>query len=148
MKNTDNYKGQTMPEQGITITQEALKEMMVEAIKAARAPNSVEQMQIDAQVRESKQANENRLKLSQSVADEAKQRKWNRNVCTHKRADGTTRLTHIQEPNGPGYLLCLWNQCKIRPGAAPKNYQGDDIYDTDKFNELIQGVRSSSEILI
>jgi hypothetical protein len=137
-----------MQDQPLTITKTDLQDMMVATIKAAREPNSTEQRKIDADDKEFEQAQSIRLQTAESQKQEIASKRFVAKTCTHRRKDGSYRVTHVQERNGPGYMLCLWNQCKIRPGIAPEGYEGIDVYSTDKFNELFQANPAMGEIFV
>lgn len=127
-----------MAAETIQLTKNDLKEIITSAIAAAKAPNEVEQRQLDAQKLEIEQAQKERLIQSKSVLDEIEQKKTIQRLCSHEHRNGDTHAVYVQEKSGPGYFICQKNQCKIRPGAPPEGYKGGDIYDTALFNRLFQ----------
>lgn len=128
---------------------------VAETIKALKTPTEVEQIELDKKLQEIKTANEDRKKLSQEVLNTMEGKRRLHFACSHEHSDGSTRCIRIQEKNGPGYMLCLWNQCIIRPGAPPKKfdkqgkeipYQGSVIYDTNLFNRIFQKLPGRADI--
>lgn len=141
-----------MPEtksEAVTITKEDLQALITSAITAARAPNVIEQRELDKQEKLHLQELENRKKTAEQIKDKMEQDKWSRMTCSHQHSDAArgTHLVYVMESRGPGYLLCQACIAKIRPGAAPQGYKGGDIYDTAKFNALFQTIPSNSEIM-
>jgi len=142
-----------------TLSMEAVKEMMAEqakqnaaalaeVIKAIKAPTVLEQKELDKQEREALAANENRKKQAQQVLATMAMKKQGQAVCNHKHPDGNTHLVHVQEPTGPGYLICQKRQCIIRPGKPSDHRRGDTaIYDTALFNQLFQTLPNKGDIM-
>lgn len=125
-------------EREVTISKEDLKEIIATAIAAAKAPNVVEQQKFDEQQRQIDEDRRQREILSQSVLADLEQKRQLQQICSHEHKNGDSHCVFIQEPKGPGYILCQKNQCKIRPGQKPANYKGNDIYDSALFNRLFQ----------
>ena len=132
----------------VSMSVEDMKELIATAVSAAvsatKAPNAVEQQKLDQMQKQIKQDNENREKTSRDVLQSIEQKKFSQQVCSHEHKNGDTHCVHIQEPRGTGYLLCQKNQCKIRAGAAPADYKGNDQYDTALFNKIFQKLPDNS----
>ncbi len=139
----------------MTLTKEDLKEILkanqetlVEAIRELKKPTEIEQAQIDAQKREIEARQSERKTNSDSVKDDIINKRAIKKSCSHEHPNGTTHCVWVQERTGPGYLICQLNQCIIRPGTAPKNYQGDHIFDSDTFNRIFQKLNTSGADII
>lgn len=52
-----------------------------------------------------------------------------------RREDGKTQMVYIE--NGH-YLICQECQAVVRPGVAPENYKGRDIYNDQLFYDHLQ----------
>jgi hypothetical protein len=123
-------------------------ESLAEVIKAIKAPTMLEQKTLDREAREELAKNEGRKRTAQEVLQTIAGKKQAQLICNHKHKDGTTHLVHVQEPVGPGYLICQKRQCIIRPGKPMQNRRGDTaIYDTALFNQLFQTTNSKGDIL-
>ena len=127
----------------IALTAQDLKGIIAETVKAAKAPNVIEQQKLDQEEKARELAQEQRKNLSESVLADKENKRVVQHICSHEHKSGDSHCVYIMEKVGPGYLLCQKNQCKIRPGAPPKNYKGDDIYDTDLFNRIFQKLPSN-----
>jgi hypothetical protein len=136
-----------MSEQVLKITKEDLIEIVATAIAAAKAPNVVEQKQLDEEAKRIEAAQKSRLQLSGEVLADMKRKRETQLICNHEHARGESHAVYIQERNGPGYFICQKNQCKIRP-SVPEDQRTDPgaIYDTEKFNHLFQKQRQGGEI--
>lgn len=133
---------------GISITAEQLKEIIATAIAAGKAPNAVEQAQIDREDRESKVRNDFRLKQADSVKEEAANKKWQKENCSHEHPTGQSHGVWVQEKVGNGYILCQMCQGIVRPGITPANYKGTAIYNNQLFNRLFQKLQSTAGDII
>lgn len=128
----------------LTISKKDLQEIVVAAITAAKAPNLVEQAELDRQQREMEQAQKDRKELSAQVLADLENKRAIRAACTHEHANGDTHAVYVQEQAGPGYFICQKNQCKVRPEPKPeKNSDPGAIYNTREFNRLFQKVRTN-----
>jgi hypothetical protein len=125
------------------ISKDQLKEILAEVIKAVKEPTVLEQRKIVKQEEEIRQAQEDRKKLAESLIQDKENKRTNQRICSHEHKNGDSHCVYIIEKNSPGYILCQRNQCKIRPGVAPENYKGDDIYSTELFNKLFQKLPSN-----
>jgi|SRR5580704_4684832 hypothetical protein len=136
-----------MPEKdSISLTKQDLADIISQAIAAAKAPNVIEQQKLDAQAEETKQKQEYRKSISLSVKEDMENKRAVREVCSHEHANGNSRSVWVQEPKGYGYMICLKNQCKIRPEPKPaKNADNGCIYNTALFNRLFQKAQSVEE---
>lgn len=126
------------------VSADQLKEILSTVIAAVKAPSVLEQRQIDAEERRVKEDQENRLKVSKDVLFDIEQKRAVQLICSHEHPDGTSHGVWIQERTGPGYILCQYNQCKVRPGVAPAGFKGTDIYDTALFNRMFQKLPGSN----
>lgn len=131
-----------MSDNNISLTPETLKDIIAtavsEAVKAVKAPSELEQRKLDEQSRQIKQDQENRAKTAKDALQEIENKKSVQRSCTHQHKNGDTHCVYVKESRGIGYLICQKNQCKIRAGVAPQGYKGNDIYDTQLFNQLFQ----------
>jgi hypothetical protein len=125
-------------EGSMTLTKEDLAAIVTAAIAAAKAPNVVEQAELDARKREIAEAQSLRLQTSEEQKKEVANKKWIHHNCTHEHKNGDTHCVWVQEKSGPGYLICQKNQCIIRPGAVPSDYKGTQVFDTALFNRIFQ----------
>ena len=123
-------------------------ENLEKVIRTIKEPTVLEQKTLDKQASELLAANEARRKTAGEVKQMIANKKWAQSVCSHQHADAAhgTHLVFVQEAKGPGYLICQKNQCIIRPGVAPKDYQGTDIYNTALFNQLFQTLPGRGDI--
>lgn len=127
----------------IGITPEQLEALLTRVVAAVKQPTELEQRKIDAENKQIEQDQANRKKVSQGVKEQMEGKKWTQRTCSHEHPRGDTHCVYIQEPIGPGYLLCQKNQCVIRPGVAAPNYKGTVIYDHALFNRIFQKLQSS-----
>ncbi len=138
-----------MSQNEVSLTPQALKELITSAVsaavKAAKEPTVIEQAELDKQEREAAQKQEARKLQGEAVLEDLNNRRMLQRLCSHEHRNGDTHCVYIQEPKGPGYLLCQKNQCKIRPGVAPKDSASGDIYDTDLFNRIFQKVPGAGQ---
>lgn len=108
------------------------------AVKAANEPTSIEKRKIDKENRDFEQEQKDRAEIGmQAVAQKEQQRAIQR-MCSHEHKNGDSHCVYIIEKNGPGYILCQKNQCKIRPEPRPEKNADDAIYDTALFNKVFQ----------
>jgi hypothetical protein len=136
---------QEVKQEGLLITADVLKEMLTSAIAAAKAPNSVEQKKLDAEEQKIKQAQDDRIRLSQTLIADKEQQRLIQRTCSHEHSRGDSHCVYVMEKGTPGYFLCQKNQCIIRPGLEPANYKGNAIFDNALFNKLFQK-QSGNEI--
>lgn len=124
-----------MPEREGTFT----KQDVLDIIAAVKAPNPVQQAELDRQSAEMQQKQKDRKETSAQVLADIQQKRAIRAICTHEHPNGDSHAVYIQEQVGPGYFICQKNQCKIRPGVKPeKGGDAEAIYDTREFNRLFQ----------
>jgi hypothetical protein len=142
-----------------TVPMEVLQQILAEqakqnaanleaVIRTIKEPTVLEQKTLDKQAAEAKAANEARQKTAKEVLQGIQNKRWLQSVCSHAHNDAAhgTHLVFVQEKTGPGYLICQKNQCVIRPGLAPKGYQGTAQYNTALFNQLFQTLPGRGEI--
>ena len=122
---------------------QANAQMLKDVIAEMKKPNVIEQKQLDDLAAKVRSDNENRKSLSGSVKAMIMGKRATQQICSHKHPDGNTHCVYIQEARGSGYILCQKNQCILRPGVAPANYGGNDIYDTKLFNDTLQTLQAS-----
>lgn len=139
-----------MSAQQLSITPEQLQTLIAtaveSAVKAAKQPTVLEQKKLDEEEQARQVAQDQRKRLAASVKESSEQKKAFQRICTHEHRNGDTHMVFVQEQQGPGYLLCQKNQCIVRPGEAPKDYKGYDIYDTELFNRCFQKIATGAEI--
>lgn len=138
-----------------TLTKDDLKavlkansDTLIEVIRELKKPNEIEQARIDAEQRDIEAKQRERLDNAESVKAEIVNRRQMKRICSHEHPNGDTHCVWVQEKTGAGYLLCQKNQCKIRPGAAPAGFQGDDIFDSAMFNRIFQKLNTSGADII
>src|ERR1017187_40890 len=92
------------------ITKADLAEIISAAVKAAKAPNVIEQATLDTQMAARQAAQESRKALSQSVQEDKANKRLMQRLCSHEHRTGDTHCVFIQEKSpSPGYLLCQKN---------------------------------------
>jgi hypothetical protein len=132
---------------GFVITQETLQQIIATAIAAAKAPNAVEQRQLDEEAKRVEQAQNSRKHLAGEVLADMERKRNAQLICSHEHANGMAHTVYIQEKAGPGYFICQKNQCKIRPEIAEaERTDKAAIYNTHEFNRLFQKQTASNEI--
>lgn len=127
----------------IVITPSTFKDMMLEVLKEARKPVVTEK-----ELREQAQLQDERVQNSANVKQERLNRIHLRKTCSHMRRDGTCRAVYIKGsgPDSGNFMICQYCQAKVHPSAAPKNYDGEDIFDGALFNKLFQAA-GAAEII-
>jgi hypothetical protein len=137
-----------MPEKNdnISITKQDLAEIVSAAIAAAKAPNVIEQQKLDAQAAVIKQQQEYRKTIGASVREDMENRRQIQQICSHEHPNGASRSVYVMEKTGAGYMLCLKNQCKVRPEPKPAKPDFGCVYDTALFNRLFQKSQNAGEI--
>jgi hypothetical protein len=139
-------KDKDAKEATLAITARDLQDIITAAVAAAKAPNVIEQAKLDEQRAEMVQKQQYRQATAQSVRDDIENKKLIQQVCSHEHPNGASRSVYVTERTGPGYMICLKNQCKIRPEPKPaKNADSGAIYDTTMFNRLFQKANSVEE---
>jgi hypothetical protein len=124
--------------QELRLTKQDLAELIAAAVTAAKAPNSIEQKNLDREQKQIEEDQKQRLAVAASVKEEMKQRLWTHLNHSHEHKNGQSKCTYVQDKLG-GYVICLGCQAKIRPDM-PKEQRLDHnaIYDTGLFNKLFQ----------
>lgn len=119
-------------------------EQLKTVIEELRKPTVLEQQKLDREAKEILDKNQERKENGAALLIKIENQRLTQSICTHKHRDGNSHCVWVQEKApSPGYILCQKNQCKIRPGVAPKDYKGLDIYDTQLFNRLFQELPSN-----
>lgn len=124
----------------LALTADDLKEIIQTAIEAAKAPNVLEQRKLDAEMKAVESAQQDRSDQSDQIKAAIQAKRSTQRICSHMHRDGGSHCVYILDGN---YILCQKEQCKIRPGVAPANYKGGDIYSTELFNKLFQTVATN-----
>jgi hypothetical protein len=129
-----------MPEkqESINLSKQDLADIITAAVAAAKAPNVIEQAKLDEQKAELVQKQKYRAATAQSVRDDIENKRLIQSICSHEHPNGASRSVYVVERTGPGYMICLKNQCKIRPEPKPAKPDAGAIYDTALFNKLFQ----------
>jgi hypothetical protein len=118
-------------------------EQMKTVIEELKKPTLLEQKQLDAEAKAILEKNQERKENAAGMLIKIENKRAVQRICSHKHRTGQSHCVYIMEKTGPGYILCQKEQCKIRPEPAPKNYNGDDIFDTALFNRLFQEMPSN-----
>jgi len=129
----------------MNITNVDLKELITAAVAAAREPNELEKLEIEARQAERESQREQIEQEQQMRAETARQqiaiaknKRAMQKICTHKhRKSGDTHCVFIPDDLG-GYILCQKCQATIRPGSEPAKNPMGAIYDAALFNQLFQ----------
>ena len=133
-----------MPEKEVVLTKTDLSDLVTAAIKAEKEPTVAEQRKIDKENKEFEAAQAARAALGKQALEERANKLALQKICSHTHSNGTSHCVYIQEPSGPGYLICQLNQCKIRPEPKPeKNFDATAIYDTATFNRIFQSLNTN-----
>jgi len=133
-----------MSDKSIVLTKEDLQDILTTAIAAAKAPNAVEQAQLDRQMKEIQQKQADRKEQGAQVLADIAAKRDIQAICTHEHDNGQSHAVWVQESTGPGYFICQLNQCKIRPEPKPeKGADNGAIYNTREFNRLFQKSRTN-----
>lgn len=138
-----------MSNQDAVVTVKDLKDILAEQsrqnaeqtkalIEELRKPTILEQRELDSEAASILQKNSERKDNAQAMIQKRNDKRAMQRICTHHHNNGGTHCVFIHEQRGTGYILCQKNQCIIRPGVAPDNYKGDDIYDNALFNKEFQ----------
>lgn len=122
-------------EKGLTLTAKQLQELVATAVSAAVAEAKKPFVSEQDQKR-MEQDQQTRKETADNILRGIEQRKHMQRMCTHtRREDGKTRAVYVE--NGT-FMICQACQAIIRPGVAPANDRGTDIYDDQLFYRLFQ----------
>ena len=127
-------------EKQVSLNMSDLQGLIAGAVAAAVAEARKPEPLTERQEKEIAQAQEGRRATAESVLEEIEAKKQGQLICTHKHATGESHGVFIE---GSDYILCQKCQAKIRAGVAPEGYKGSFIYDTNKFNEIFQSLRTA-----
>jgi hypothetical protein len=130
-------------ETGTGLTAEQLETILARVIAAVKAPTAAEQVKLEQDAARVAIDQANRLKVSGEVKQTRENKRLTQQMCSHEHSNGQTHCVWVQEPKGPGYLLCQLNQCIIRPGVASPNYKGSVIYSNELYNKIFQKLQTS-----
>jgi hypothetical protein len=137
----------------VSLTAEDLKNIIAgavsEAVKAAKAPNAIEQAALDRAQKQVEQDQQTRAEQAEQVKQKMANDAFNKKVCSHERGDSTGRGVFVQDELG-GYILCQKCRAVIRPENQlvhfPKDFmktRQDIIFDTVLFNRHFQKTNTS-----
>lgn len=120
------------------------------AVKAAKAPNELEQQQLDRQKDKIKQDNQTRLETAASIKQDLQNDAFRKKACAHE--GGKPKHSHsvfVSDDLG-GFCICQVCRAIIRPenqlSNFPKDFQknrSDVIFDTALFNRVFQTTDAS-----
>jgi hypothetical protein len=141
-------------EKNVSLTAKDLKEIIAgavsEAVKAAKAPNEIEQQKIDQQKAKIAQDNETRRETSAQIKQNMENDAFRKRACAHE--GGKPNHSHcvfVSDDLG-GFVICQVCRAVIRPenqlGHFPKDFQKtrmDVIFDTALFNKNFQKTDAS-----
>lgn len=131
-----NQAQQPDDQQEVKLTVGQFKEL----IKELRAPSVFEQRKLDKEEAEEKSRLLERKENAQETIQGIEKRKAYRQICSHKRRNGTSRAVHIA--NGD-FFIC--QECSIvvfKEPAPPQNKRVPEaFYDTNLYNEFMQTAR-------
>jgi hypothetical protein len=129
----------------VSITAEDLKEIIATAIAAAKAPNAIEQAQLDRSKAKAEQDNQTRLETAAQVKQEMQNQAFHKQTCQHEGGKPKHPHTVFVSDEIGGYVLCQACRAVIRPENQlvhfPKDIQQkrlDIIFNTALFNRVFQ----------
>lgn len=124
-------------QQGMSLTTEQLQALITAAVTAAVVESKKPAPPTEREIADIQQAQDMRLQQRDLTLLEQANKAALQRSCTHMRAYPATGTTAVFVENGT-YIICQQCQGIIRPGQAPKDYVGADVYDTNLFNRLYQ----------
>jgi hypothetical protein len=134
----------------VTITAEDLKQIITAAIAAAKAPNAIEQAEMDRAKAKADQDNQTRLETSEQVKQEMANAAFRKKTCLHEGGKPKHPHTVFVSDEIGGYVLCQACRAVIRPENQlvhfPKGFaekRQDVIFDTALFNKVFQATDAS-----
>jgi hypothetical protein len=141
-------------EKNVALTAKDLKEIIAgavsEAVKAAKAPNEIEQQKLDQQKVRIQQDNETRRETAEQVKQNMANDAFRKKTCAHE--GGKPKHSHgvfVSDDLG-GYVLCQSCRAVIRPEnqlahfpADFRQKRQDVIFDTALFNRVFQTTDSA-----
>ena len=111
------------------------------AVAESRKPVPPTEQELAAQ----KMKQQHRENTAADVIRAAENKIANQRICSHEHNNGDTHCVWVREenPSSPGFILCQYQQCRIRPGTYNPEGTGFErdrgaIYDTAMFNRLFQ----------
>lgn len=118
-------------------------ETLQAVLEAVKKPTVIEQKKLNEEEKILAAKNEERKENSAAQLQIIQNKRAFQRIHTHKHRNGTSHCVGVKEGGeGVGYILCQFCQAKVRPGDTPRDYKGNDIYDTGLFNELFQTLPS------
>lgn len=142
---TEDIKKQQTAEKSLALTKEDLADIIKAAIEAAKAPNVIEQAQLDHAQKEAEQANQTRLETAAQVRQQMDNAAFRKQTCAHEGGKPKHAHTVFVTDDLGGYVLCQVCRAVIRPENQlqffPKDIQEtrkDIIFNTALFNRVFQ----------
>lgn len=143
-------KKNVVEDKGAMFTARDIQEIIATAINAAKAPNVIEQAEIDRQLKQVEQDNQTRLETSEQVKQKIKNEAFQKQTCQHEGGKPKHAHTVFVSDEIGGYVLCQLCRAVIRPESQlvhfPKNIQNnrmDIIFNTALFNKVFQNTDAS-----
>jgi hypothetical protein len=138
----------------VSLTADDLKNIIAgavsEAVKAAKAPNEIEQAKLDQQKKQIEQDNQTRLETSAQIKQKMDNDAFQKQVCQHEGGRPKHAHTVFVSDDIGGYVLCQVCRAVIRPESQlvhfPKDIQTsrkDIIFNTVLFNKVFQNTDAS-----
>jgi hypothetical protein len=136
-------------EKAVSLTADDLKSIIAgavsEAVRAAKAPNEIEQRKLDQEKQKILQDNETRRETAQHIRQEMENKAFQKRVCAHEGGkDNHTHGVYVSDELG-GYVLCQVCRAVIRPenqlAHFPKDFREkrrDVIFDNALYNKVFQ----------
>lgn len=128
---------------GMVMTPEALAAIVNSAVSAAiqesKKPTLLEQQVLDKQKKADEDKQQERLENAQEELRGIENRKAFRQICLHKRKNGTSRAVHVA--NGD-FFICQECRIVVFKEPQPSKESGlripEAVYDTRLYNEFMQ----------
>jgi hypothetical protein len=138
----------------VSLTAEDLKNIIAgavsEAVKAAKAPNAIEQAKLDQQQKQIEQDQQTRLETSEQIKQDMANKAFRKQTCQHEGGKPKHPHTVFVSDDLGGYVLCQVCNAVIRPESQlvhfPKDIQQkrqDIIFNTALFNKVFQSTDAS-----
>jgi len=115
------------------------------AVTAAKAPNAIEQAQLDRAQQKAEQDNQTRLETSAEIKKQMEADAFRKQTCQHEGGKPKHAHTVFVSDELGGYVLCQFCRAVIRPESQlvhfPKDIQkkrSDIIFNTALFNRVFQ----------
>jgi hypothetical protein len=136
-------------EKSVSLSAKDLKEIISSAVetavKAAKAPNEIEQAQIDREKQKIAEANQSRLESAAQIRISNANDNFQKRACAHEGGRPKHPHTVFVSDDLGGYVLCQKCRAVIRPEtqlphfpAGFREKRPDVIFDTALFNHVFQ----------